>query len=169
MNPRYNVATVLLGRRTRLGNVTGMWKSGLLLMLFLLLPVAVWGKKDETLDQLKERANAAQGGERVKLCLEVAQRQLAAADKLYTDGKVDDAAAAVKDIASYSEMAGDTAVESGKKLKDAEISVRKISQRLGDIKRTLNFDDQQPVQDIVDRLERVRTNLLTKMFGAKKQ
>ncbi len=152
-----------------MGRIARMWKSSLLALLLLLLPLAAWGKKDESLDQLKERANAARGGERVSLCLEVANRQLSAADQLYTDGKVDDATTAVKDIASYSEMAGAAAMESGKKLKQAEISVRKIAHRLTDIKGTLNFEDQPPVHDAIGRLERVRTNLLAKMFGGKKQ
>ena len=143
-------------------------KPGLLVLLLILLVVAAWGK-EESLDQLKQRANAARGGERVSLCLEVAKRQLSAADMFYTDGNVEDAAAAVKDIAAYSDLAGEAAIESGKKLKEAEISVRKISHRLVDIKRTLNFEDQPPVQDAIDHLERVRTNLLTRMFGGKKK
>jgi hypothetical protein len=150
-------------------NMSQLTKFGSVVVLLLLLPFAVWGKKEESLDQLKQRVNAVQGSERVSLCLEIAKRQLSAADQLYSDGKVDDARAAVKDIASYSEMGGAAAIESGKKLKHAEIAVRKMSRKLSDIKRSLNFEDQQPVQDAVDRLEAVRTQLLTKMFGSKKQ
>ena len=32
------------------------------------------------------------------------------------------------------------------------------------VKRTVNFDDQPPIQEAIDHLERVRTQLLSKMF-----
>jgi hypothetical protein len=146
-----------------------MPKSCLLVVILLLLPLAAWGKKGETLEQLKEQANSARGGDRVKLCLEIAQRQLSRANQLYTEGKVGDARAALNDMAAYSELASTAAIESGKRTKHAEISVRQMSRKLSDLKRTLNFEDQQPVQDAIDRMETVRTQLLTKMFGGKKQ
>ena len=42
-----------------------------------------------------------------------------------------------------------------------------MAHKLRDMKRTLSFEDQAPVQDAIDRLEHVRTDLLTKMFGIK--
>jgi hypothetical protein len=135
-----------------------------LLLLSSLAAVAA----EESLDALKTRANSATGAQRVGLCLKVAELQLRAADKLYTESKVEDARAAVNELADYSDKATQTAIESGKKVKDAEISVRKMAHKLTDIKRTLNLDDQQPVQDVIDRLEHLRTRLLSKMFGSKK-
>jgi protein-arginine kinase activator protein McsA len=94
----------------------------------------------------------------------VAELQTTAADKLYADGKTDEARAAIQDVVSYTEKAGDAATQSGKKLKDAEISVRKIAHKLADIKRTVDFENQAPLQDAIDHLERIRTQLLAKMF-----
>jgi hypothetical protein len=68
-------------------------------------------------------------------------------------------------VATYSEKAHDAAIQSGKKLKNTEIDFRKMSAKLRDIKRTLNFDDQAPVQAAADRLESLRTDLLSHMFG----
>jgi hypothetical protein len=120
--------------------------------------------RDETIDQLKARVESAAPKERVSLALRVAELQTSAADKLYADGKNDEARAAVKDVVSYTEKAGDAATQSGKKLKDAEITVRKIAHKLADMKRTVDLDNQVPLQDAIDHLERVRTQLLAKMF-----
>jgi hypothetical protein len=120
--------------------------------------------RDETIDQLKARVESAAPKERVSLALRVAELQTSAADKLYADGKNDEARAAVKDVVSYTEKAGDAATQSGKKLKDAEITVRKIAHKLADMKRTVDLENQVPLQEAIDHLERVRTQLLAKMF-----
>jgi len=124
--------------------------------------------RDETIDQLKARVESAAPKERVGLALRVAELQTSAADKLYADGKTDEARAAVQDVVSYTEKAGDAATQSGKKLKDAEITVRKIAHKLADMKRTVDFDNQAPLQDAIDHLERIRTQLLAKMFDLEK-
>jgi len=111
------------------------------------------------------RADSARVEDRPALCVEVAERQLKSADELYTAGKPDEARTAVKDVVSYSEKAHDAAIESGKKVKNTEIAFRKMAAKLRDIKRSLNFDDQAPVQAAADRLESLRTELLSHMFG----
>src|ERR1700691_2732658 len=121
--------------------------------------------KTETLQELIAREESARVEDRPALCLEIAERQLKSADELYTAGKIDDAQAAVKDVVTYSEKAHDAAIASGKKIKNAEIAFRKMAARLRDIKRSLNFDDQEPVQAAADRIENLRTDLLTHMFG----
>lgn len=133
--------------------------------LILASALIVLGRNEETLDELKSRLERANPSEQVDLSLQIARRQLDSADKLYNDGKVEDARAAVGEVVTYSQKAGDTAIKSRKKLKKAEIIVREIAKKLRDIKRSLNFEDQAPVQDAVDRLEKVRTDLLAGMFG----
>jgi len=54
-------------------------------------------------------------------------------------------------------------------LKDTEIALRKMSQRLRDLKRGLPYEDQGPVQGAADRLEQMRTELLGRMFGKKEK
>lgn len=137
----------------------------LLVALFLLAACALaLAREHESLDQLKTRFESAAPKDRVSLGLRIAEIQTDAADRLYQEGKSDDGRAAVTDIVSYCEKASDAATQSGKKLKDAEITIRKISHKLADIKRTVDFDDQPPLQEAVDHLERVRTGLLSKMF-----
>jgi uncharacterized tellurite resistance protein B-like protein len=121
--------------------------------------------KTETLQELMARAESARVEDRPALCVEIAERQLKSADELYTAGKVEDARTALKDVVTYSEKAHDAAIQSGKRVKNTEIDFRKMAAKLRDIKRSLNFDDQAPVQAAADRLESLRTDLLSHMFG----
>jgi hypothetical protein len=125
---------------------------------------AAFARDRETIEQLKARAESASPKDRVDLALRVAEHQVAEAKTLYETGKPDEARAAIQDAAAYTEKAADAATESSRKLKQAEITVRKLVHKLGDLKRTVNFEDQPAIQDAIDRLERVRTNLLNKMF-----
>jgi len=118
---------------------------------------------------LKARLTNASADQQISLGLEIAQRQLKSADKLYTDGNAEQARSAVSDVVQYSEKAGEAATQSGKKLKQAEISVRKMAHKLLEIKRSVNFEDQQPLQDAADRLEHVRSELLSRMFAPSKK
>jgi polyhydroxyalkanoate synthesis regulator phasin len=133
--------------------------------ILLATSFAAFASKPETLQQLIARAESARLEDRPALYVEIAERQLTSADDLYTAGKVDDARAALQDLVTYSEKAHDSAIQSGKKLKGTEITFRKMAAKLRDIKRNLNFDDQAPVQTATDRLESLRTDLLSHMFG----
>ena len=136
-----------------------------ILVAILLTMASSWAKKEETLEQLKTRAESANLEERASVCVEIAERQLTNADKLYTEGNAERARAAVNDVVTYTEKARDAATQSGKRLKPTEIAVRKMAHRLSDIRRTLNFEDQPPVQEAIEHLEKIRTELLGKMFG----
>jgi hypothetical protein len=138
-------------------------------VLLAALATAGWAARDETVDQLKARLERARPEERIGLCLQIAHQQLRTADKLYNDGKVEQARAAVEETVMYSEKAGDDAAQSKKRLKNVEISVRKLAEKLRDIKRTLAFDDQPPVEKAIERMEAIRTTLLKEMFRQEKK
>jgi polyhydroxyalkanoate synthesis regulator phasin len=121
--------------------------------------------KEQSLQELIERADAAPLKDQPSLYMEIAERQLKSADEFYNAGKVDEARTAVADIVSYAEKAHDAAIQSGKRLKGTEIASRKMAHRLRDLKRTLNFEDQAPVQAAADRLESLAQDLLKQMFG----
>jgi len=126
------------------------------------------GLDEAPLVELHKRAESAPVGERPALYIDIAERQLRAADDLYSAGEVEDARAAVKDVVACAEKAHDTAVQSGKRLKPTEIALRKMSMKLRDIKRTLNYDDQPPVQTAAERLRSLADDLLSHMFGKDK-
>ena len=125
--------------------------------------------KDQTVDELKSRVENTRPEDRPGLCIEIAHQQLRNADKLYNDGQVEQARAAVDDIVTYSEKARASASQTKKHLKNVEIAARKMSEKLRDIKRTLAFEDQPPVDQAIKRLEDIRTALLKEMFTKEKK
>jgi len=136
-----------------------------LTMFLVALTCAFSAAKDETVDELKARVESARVDDRPGLCMRIALAQLGNADKLYSDGKVDEARAAIDDIVAYSGKARDAALQTKRRLKNVEIDVRKIADKLRDIKRTLAFEDQAPVEQAIRSLEEIRTTLLKEMFA----
>ena len=137
------------------------------LILGITLVAAATGvlAKELSLEELKARVQHAKPDERTNLCVQIAERQVEALDKLYTDGKTAEAEAALHDVVSYAQQAGDSAGQTGHRLKNTEIAMRKMSHRLSDIKRTLPFEEQASMQSAVDTLDKIRTDLLSRMFA----
>jgi hypothetical protein len=121
--------------------------------------------KDETVDQLKARFESARPEDRPELAIRIAQHQLRNADKFYGEGNIEQGRVAVDDIVTYSEKARDAATQTKKHLKNIEIDARKMAEKLRDIKRTLAFEDQPPIEQAIRRLEDIRTALLQEMFA----
>jgi hypothetical protein len=144
-------------------------RSYLLSVIVVAAAIAVWGiTKDQSLQEMIERANAAAVKEQPALYINIAERQLKTADDLYNQGKAEAARAAIADVVTYTEKAHDAAVATGKRLKPTEMASRKMSHRLRDLHRTLDFEDQPPVKAAADRLEYLAQDLLTHMFGKTK-
>jgi len=119
----------------------------------------------QTASQLKARADAAHGGEQAKLCLEYARRQLEDANGLFTDGQVDKAQSEVREAVDYARKGADAAASSGKQLKETEIKLRKLGERMHDVGESLAFEDRPPVRQAVDEIEQIRSDLLVRMWG----
>ncbi|MGA9389698.1 MAG: hypothetical protein WBV69_04550 [Candidatus Sulfotelmatobacter sp.] len=126
--------------------------------------------KESTVEELKVRVANAGIPDRPPLCVEIAEKQVAAAERLYAAGDINETNAALADVAAFSEQARDYAIQSHKHEKQSEISVRKMARKLENFKHTVAREDQKQIQDTVDRLERVRDDLLAAMFpnGVKK-
>jgi hypothetical protein len=139
------------------------------MFLVALALVVCSAAKDESVEELKARFESALPEDRPESAIRVAQRQLRDADKLFGEGKVEQANASVNDIVAYSEKARDAATLTKKHLKTVEIDVRKIAEKLRDIKRTLAFDDQPAVEQAIRHLEDIRTTLLKEMFAKEKK
>ena len=117
-----------------------------------------------SLDDLKARVEAANPDQKANLCVEIAELQANSADELFRKNDPEAARAAVNDVVSYSGQARDAATVTGHRLKSTEIAVRKVIHKLSDMKRQLSLDDQAPVQSAIDDLEKIRTDLLNRMF-----
>ena len=124
--------------------------------------------KDENLDQLIARAETARPEDRPALCVEIARQKADIADKFYHDGNAEAGTATLREVVTFSKKATDASIETGKKLKNTEIALRKMVEKFRDVKRTVAFEDQAPIQQTMDELEKMRTDLLSTMFGKKK-
>jgi hypothetical protein len=145
-----------------------MMRAISILVVTMALATMAAAAKEQTLEGLIAHADAASVKDQPGLYIEILERELKVADESYGAGKVEDARRSVAAIVTYSEKAHDAAIQSGKKMKNVEMAERKISHKLVDLKRTLNFDDQPPVQAAADRLESLADDLLAHMFGKQK-
>jgi hypothetical protein len=121
----------------------------------------------ETVVQLKQRAMAVTGAEQTKLFLEIAKRQLKAADGAFSQGQIEQGKVAVEEVADYCQKAGTAATTTGKYLKQTEIEIRALIRRLDAISSTLSFEDRAPLAAAIERMEQVRSDLLNAMFAPK--
>ncbi len=136
-----------------------------ILAIFLLTFAGVFVHADESLEALIKRAETASNGERPGLYTEIAEQELRDADRLYNAGQADAGRAAVDSVVAYSDKACDATNQARNKIKNTEIAIRKMAAKLRDIKRSLVFEDQAPVQAAADHLEKLRTSLLARMFA----
>jgi DNA repair ATPase RecN len=141
-----------------------------LLVLWLALPVlAALPQRNPQgeLPSLKEHARTAKPADATLANARVVRQEIEIADQCFKDGDVDKAQAAVDDAVHYAELADAALQKNSKHLKEAEIIMREAGRRLEEIRRSLAFDDQAPVQQAEDRLEKIRRDLLAQMFQAK--
>ena len=101
--------------------------------------------------------------------MQIAQREMAQADRLYAGAEDEKAMAALADVVTYSEQARDYSVQSHKHQKQAEIAVREMIRKLSELTHTLSQEEQPPIRAAITRLQKVRDDLLVSMFpkGAK--
>lgn len=132
--------------------------------IFVVLSV-LGARATQTPADLKARADAAHGGEEAKLCLEYAHVELETANGLFNNGDADQGQAGIREVVSYARKGAQAASSSGKHLKDTEIKLRKLAERMHDIGETLAFEDRQPVRQAVEELQKIRSDLMVRMWG----
>jgi hypothetical protein len=130
----------------------------------LFVPSALVGTEEPTIEEMKERIANASIADRPPLCLQVSERQLGAAGRFYDLGDSQQAKAALTDVVAFSELARDYAIQSHKHDKQSEIAIRKMIRKLTDLKHKISHEDQDQVQNTMDRLQRIRDDLLVAMF-----
>ncbi|MGA8616961.1 MAG: hypothetical protein WB660_00360 [Candidatus Sulfotelmatobacter sp.] len=141
-----------------------------LLLAVLALPVALSGRDEPTIEELKGRLAETSIKDRPPLCIRISERQLDAADRFYVAGDSVKAKDALADVVAFAEQARDYAIQSHKHEKPTEIAIRKEIRKLESLKHTVSHEDQEQVQTAIERLERIRDDLLLAMFpkGGKK-
>ncbi len=126
-----------------------------------------FARKEESIEQLIARADAARPDQQADLYMQVADRELKAVLEASKASQWDQFLTALQQTVKYSDSAHSAALHTDKHLKRTEIKIREISNRLRDLKLNVDLDEQPAVQAAVDRLEGFRTELLHSMFGSK--
>jgi hypothetical protein len=149
------------------------WLHPLLSTVFFLAIVLAGStanaRTELTVEELKARVSAANVGEKAKICLEIAEMQLNAADKQYTADDIEKAQTSLTDVVAFSELARDYSLQSHKHQKQTEIAIRSMTRKLNDLLHVVGREEQAPLKEAIKHLERVRDDLLLAMFpkGAK--
>lgn len=139
------------------------WQAAVLAGL-LLPSLAYATSRQPTVEELKARITKAGISERPALCLELSAMQLNAAGRFYTLGDSDQAKAALTDVVAYAELARNYSLQSRKHEKQSEIAVRKMVRKLTDLRHEVTHEDQPQIDETINKLERVRDDLLAAMF-----
>ena len=121
-------------------------------------------RDEPTVEQLKAEVTAAKVGDKAKICVHIAEKQLDESDRLYAASDYQRAQADLMDVVTYAELARDYAIQSHKYEKQTEIAARGMTRKLNQILHSLGHDDQPPLEDAINRLERVRDDLQSAMF-----
>ncbi|MGZ4826569.1 MAG: hypothetical protein ACXVY9_04330 [Terriglobales bacterium] len=139
-------------------------KKTFLILAVLLAAVAWASDKQESVDSLKARLAKTPPKEQVELLLRITERQVEAMDKAFTEGNIEVAQAALADVEKYGVEAANTSAQSGKRMKQTEIALRKMTLRMESIRKTLEVDDRPPVAEAIQKIENARSELLNRMF-----
>ncbi len=131
----------------------------------LLCAAAVASEK--TIPQLKAEVETAKQKDQPKLYAAIAELEMQQAERLFNSGDVQKGQAAISDTTVDSENAAKAAIESRKRMKETEISLRKISERMENLARSVEFESQGPIKSAVERIEQARNSLLNAMFKKK--
>jgi hypothetical protein len=135
------------------------------IIVVALLPALAWAfGQPESIEALKARAEQAQPRDQVELFTRIAERQLDFFDKAYDGGTVQQTQAALADVVICGVKAAQASGESGKRMKQTEIALRKMTGRLEAIRKTLAVDDRPPVAEAIQKLDTARSELLNRMF-----
>jgi hypothetical protein len=121
--------------------------------------------EQKTVDQLKTEAEHASHDQQGRLYAEIADRLVAVADQQFTDGESVKGHATVQEILQYATKAHDLAIQTRKKMKHTEKSLRECHRRLDNMKRTLAAEDRPRVEAVEKQLEQLTEDVLESMFA----
>lgn len=100
----------------------------------------------------------------VRSCIVEAQELVEQSNREFTAGNVDAALASMHKSVNVAGRAANEVMDTHKRQKETEIALRRLSMRITDIAKTLNFEDREPVQRDARQIEDIRERLLNAMF-----
>jgi hypothetical protein len=137
-----------------------------LFSIIIMLSLALAARAEQkTVDHLKAEAERASTDQQGRLYAEIAEKLVAVADKQFTDGESVKGHATVEEILQYATKAHDLAIETRKKMKETEKSLRDCHRRLENMKRTLAAEDRPRIEAVEKQLETFTEDVLEAMFA----
>src|SRR5438270_5724771 len=134
--------------------------------ILILLSLALAASAEQkTVDQLKTEAEHASPDQQARLYAEIADRLVAVADKQFTDAESVKGHATVQEILQYATKAHDLAIETRKKMKETEKSLRECHRRLEKMKRTLTAEDRPRGKAVETQLANITEDVLESMLA----
>jgi tetratricopeptide (TPR) repeat protein len=133
-----------------------------------LLLLALCAQAQTRLDALKQHAERQNEQSRGPIYIDIGRELVELANHQFENGEADKAQSNVKEAVSYAEKAVDSARQRGKKIKETEINLRKMSNRVEELRHSVAADEQPPLQEARSKLEQLRIQLLDHMFRKEK-
>ena len=134
-------------------------------IIILLALAVIVSAEQKTVDQLKAEAEHASPDQQGRLYAEIADRLVSVADKQFTDGESVKGHATVEEVLQYATKAHDLAIQTRKKMKETEKSLRECHRRLENMKRTLAAEDRPKIDAVEKQLEKLTEDVLESMFA----
>jgi succinate dehydrogenase/fumarate reductase-like Fe-S protein len=123
------------------------------------------GAEQKTVDQLKTEAEHAAPDQQGRLYAEIADKLVSVADQQFTGGESVKGHATVQEILQYGAKARDLAIQTRKKMKETEKSLRECHRRLENMRRTLAAEDRPKVEAAEKQMEKLTEDVLESMFA----
>lgn len=130
----------------------------------LLLATATLLAAEDSIAELKQKAEKAEGGDRAKYYVRLAERMADQARDEFAAGRSKQGRDDLVLLEQYAQEAGKAAISSGKRLKKTEIGLRKVSKVLDDLRRSVEVEERVLVELVMDRLLEIRREILSEMF-----
>jgi hypothetical protein len=138
--------------------------------IIMMLSLALTANAEQkTIDQLKTEAEHASPDQQGRLYADIADSLVPVADKQFTDGESVKGHATVQEVLQYATKAHDLAIQTRKKMKETEKSLRQCRRRLENMRRTLAAEDRPQVEAVEKQLEKLTEEVLESMFAAPKK
>lgn len=114
--------------------------------------------------QLEQKANRANPREQCYLYTQIVQTMAEAAGRQMLDGDSEQATATLKQTEHYAQMIHQTLARDTKRLKDAEKTLERTTQRMGEYLNRTSGDDHLAMQATLKQLDHVHGEVLDQVF-----
>jgi hypothetical protein len=115
--------------------------------------------------QLEQRASHANPREQCFLYTQIVQTMVEAAGRQMLNGDSEQANATLKQTEHYTQMIHQTLARDTKRLKDAEKTLERTTQRMGEYLNRTSGDDHLAMQATLRQLDHVHDELLNQVFS----